>query len=89
MTDETAPVEISEIVVDIDRDIMLNAIDAFSKTHLSPISYTIIREALDEDAKNQSPMEVIYEKLGRAIFNQIVTDAIHAKLSEEGFEVPE
>jgi len=85
-TDDPAAVAFEEVQLDIPRDLILEAVDTFAQTTLTEISYGIVAEALKEGENPETPVSHLFEKLGRAVFNDIVAAAIHMKLEEEGFD---
>ncbi len=85
-TDDPAEVAYEEVLLDIPKDLILGAVETFAKEHLSEVSYTIVAEALKMEEDYETPVSYIFEKLGRAIFNEIVAAAIQMKLRAEEFE---
>ena len=83
MPEKTEVDEITEVLVDIDRDIIIGAIKSFAQHNLSGVSASIVEEAITRADDYETPLSYMLERLGRAIFNDIIAVSLRQMMDEE------
>lgn len=77
-----------EILIDLPRELIIAAVDTFAQHNMSKVSYSIVKQALEMDQDYEVPLSHIFERLGRAVFNEILVTAIKQKMAEEADDNP-
>lgn len=71
------------IPLDIDPKIVCKIIKGHTKYIISEPSYSYIKKVLKKCKKSKKPLDELYKAFGKAMFNEIMIDAIMEKIALE------
>lgn len=69
-----------EIPFDADPEVICGLIEAHTKYFMSSPSYSYIKKAIKQCKKGKRPLDEVFKAYGKAMFNEIMTDAIMQKI---------